>query len=83
MTTRQKQHDAVYGYIRLNYNGDDMIDDVINIIYQYYLIKIDSKILSLEKQMTLLDLVYNQPKSQEDLQYLESIDTELLFRASE
>ena len=41
-----KQRDIVYGYVRINYDGQNMVNDIIQIIYQYYLIVLDSVILT-------------------------------------
>ena len=41
-----KQRDTVYGYVRMNCNGNNMVKDIIEIIYQYYLIILDSVILT-------------------------------------
>lgn len=41
-----KQRDTVYGYVRMNYVGQNMANDIIQIIFTYYLIILDSVILT-------------------------------------
>ena len=81
----QRQRHAVHGYVRLNYHADHIADDVINIIHNYivYLIRIDSKILSLSEQSELLDLLHDQLAKQEEYESFKTINTKLLFRASD
>lgn len=83
MSHRQNQRDLVHGYVRLNCNHDNMVEDIINIIYEFYLIQIDSSILSSQESTELLDLLYKQLQKQDQHKDLKSIDAGLLFRASE
>ena len=75
-----EQRVIVYGYVRSNYNGS-IIKDIINIIYNYYLIRIASKLLHTEEQMALMDLLFTRIKRHN--KNIQSIDTKLLFRASD
>ena len=78
----QRQKDAVYGYVRLEY-GESFIKEIIGIIYQFYLIRIESNILNSEEKISLMDLLFNTLQKQEENQQMKSIDTKLLYRASE
>ena len=78
----QRQRDAVYGYVRLNY-GRNATKDIIGVIYKFYLITIASNILNLEEQSLFMDLLFCRLLKQEGNEDMKSIDTELLFRASE
>ena len=78
----QRQRDTVYGYVRLNYDGLFM-DDIINIIYTFYLIKIASNILNSEEKVSFIEFLFDQLKQQKKNGNIKSISTELLFRASE
>ena len=70
---------AVYGWIRENYK-ETFLDDIVNIIYQFYLITIDSNILSLDEQISLFNLLFDRIKQQKDIK---SMNTKLLYRGSE
>ena len=78
----QKQRDVVYGYVRLNYK-ETFIMDIIEIIYQFYLIKIDSNILNSNEKLSLLNLLFDALKKQTGNEEMKNIDTKLLYRASE
>ena len=76
MQTRQVH--AVNGWIRENY-GDDFLEDIVDIIFAYYRIIIESQILTETEKEDLMNLlVEKMPKSN-----IKSIETKLLFRASE
>ena len=81
-TTQQRQRDIVYGYVRLNYEVSFTLD-VIDIIYNFYLIQITSNILNLEEQCSFMNLLYNRLKQQKENENIKSINTKLLFRASD
>ena len=83
MSQRQRQRDTVYGFVRCNCKHENMIDDIINIIIDFYLIVIESNILSYEESETLLDLLHEQLKKQDDNKFMKYLDADLLFRASE
>ena len=51
-----KQRDTVYGYIRIYHKGQNVISDIIQIIVQFYLIPLDSVILTDQHD---IDLMYN------------------------
>jgi len=55
---QQLQRDTVYGWIRENCNG--FIEDIIKIILQFYLIHMDSHILSTKQQMEFLDFLFDK-----------------------
>ena len=72
---------AVYGWIRGNYD-QTFLDDISDIIYDFYLIRMDSKILSTSEQMELLDLVFTELTKANEKD-MKSIDAKLLYRGSE
>ena len=76
-----KLREAVYGWIRQNYDGS-LLDDIADIIYQFYLIKIESNILSSDEQISLFNLLFNQITKHEDNKDMKSIETKLLYRGS-
>ena len=82
MMATQRQKDAVYGYVRLNYNGL-VIEDIIRVIYHFYLIRIASNILTPDEQSSFMDLLFNRLKQQKGNENIKSISTKLLYRASE
>ena len=81
----QKQHDTVYGYIRQNHHYHNIPMDIIDIIYKFYLIKIDSKILTYNETFKLFQFMNNKlnenknNKNNIDIQF----EFELLYRWSE
>ena len=72
-----KQKCTVYGYVRMNYDGDNMIDDIINIIYQFYLIRIASNILTNEEAMAFMNLLFDNLRKQKGNENINTIDTKL------
>ena len=75
-----KQRDTVYGYIRINYKGPNMINDIIQIVYQYYLWTLDSVILTDQNDIdTFRNLL--APKFLSILN-IEDFHLELLYRNS-
>ena len=78
----QRQRDIVFGYVRTNYETL-IIDDIINIIYDYYLIRIASKILNVEEQSLFMELIFHRLKQQSENTDIKNIDTKLLFRESD
>ena len=73
---------AIYGWIRENYNGT-FLDDISDIIHTFYLIKIDSKILTTNEQAELSNLLLDEIKTKKGNENVKYFDTEFLFRASE
>ena len=73
---------AVTGWIRENYQTA-LIDDIINIIYAYFWIIIDSAILTSMEQLALLDLLFVTLREQQGNENITKMDINLLFRASE
>ena len=78
----QRLRDTVSGYVRQNY-GDDIPIDIVRVIYEFYSIQIESNILLPEEQLNLLTLLYDTFIKQKEHQHIKSINTKLLFRASE
>ena len=79
----QKQRDIVYGYMRLTF-GDSYPTDIVNVVYEYYLLRIASVILDSNEQMSLIDLLLRKLTDQsEDQEKIKSVDTKLLYRGSE
>ena len=77
-----KQKKTVCGFMRINF-GDEYPLDIIKIIYEYYVIRIASNILTSSEQIALLDLLYEKLSSKYESKNVSSIDTALLFRVSE
>ena len=82
MTTIHSSDLTVHGWIRENYLND-LLDDIINIIYRYFLIRIDSKILNENEQVSLMNLLFEKLKKQSENKDMKYLGTELLFRGSE
>ena len=78
----EKQQKTVYGYLRNNYDGI-YPDDIIKLIYMFYLLSIDSKIINDEEQSSLLNLLYNTLKEKDNYKNMKSMNVELLYRGSE
>ena len=76
----ERQHKTVYGYVRNNYHSIIPID-IIKIVLLFYIIRINSNILTSSEQSSLLNLLFeNLNKKNKNIK---SIDTKLLYRASE
>ena len=78
-----RQRDTVYGYVRRNCTAQNMINDIIEIVYEYYLIRIASNILNAQEQASFLNVLWNALKQQKGNENIKSINTKLLYRASE
>ena len=78
----QQQRDSVYGYVRKHYDGL-FITDITEIIFQSYLIEIESNILSSDEKLSLMNLLYNTLKQQAGNNDIKYIETALLYRASD
>ena len=74
---------VVYGYVRMNYKEDNMVDDIIGIIYEYYLLKIVSKLLTSNEEIALRDLIFTALKKQKDNKNMTEFDAKILYRASD
>ena len=72
----------VWGYVRLHHL-DGIIDDIINIIYDYYFIALASQILDEKEQFIFMDFLFDQLSAQKENENMKSINTKLLFRASD
>ena len=79
---QERQNKTVYGYVRRNYNGI-CPNDIIKVIYSFYLLSMDSNILTDNEQISLLNLIYDKLTKTKEFKRVKSIDTELLYRASE
>ena len=77
-----KQRLTVYGWIRENYDKQ-FLDDIINIIFIFYRIKLDTKILTQKEQESFYKFLFDSLKAQKMNQNMKSINTKLLFRASQ
>ena len=77
----QRMKDTVHGWVRENYDGV-CVDDIINIICQFYLIRIHSNILSSNEQSLLYNLLFGEIKQHKGNENMKSIITELLYRGS-
>lgn len=78
----QRCRDSVYGYVRENYDGV-FITDIVEIIYEFYLIRIESNILSSNEESALMDLLHDALRKQQGNENMRLIETQLLYRASE
>ena len=78
----ERQELAVHGFVRRNYNRR-YPDDVITIIYTFYLLRMESNILDFNEQMSLMNLLFEALGKQKGNESIKSIHTSLLFRASE
>ena len=70
--------DTVHGWIRENY-GDNFLDDIAQLIFTFYRVILDSKILSDSEREALMNLLFEKMPNQNKI----SMKTKLLFRASE
>ena len=82
LTMALRQELAVYGWVRENYDAT-FLDDIINIIFSFYRLVLDTQILNQQEQELFLKLLFDTLTKQEMNKNMRSINTELLFRASE
>ena len=78
----QRIKDTVYGYVRMNY-ANMCPFDIISVIYQFYLLRIESNILDSQQQINLLNLLYDTIKGQKGNENINTMETKFLFRASD
>ena len=78
----QRQNKTVYGYVRENYDGI-CPEDIVKLIYEFYLFSLDSKIMNDNEQMLLLHLLYDTLTKKDKYKNTKSIDFKFLYRASE
>ena len=78
----QDQLLAVSGWIRENFN-QSFLDDLIQIVLAFYCLKLESSILSQDEKESLLNLLFDVLKKQEMHKNIRSMDTKLLFKASQ
>ena len=78
-----KQKLTICGWMRESFQSNMDLTDVINIIYQYYMIQICSNILSSDESLSLLNLLFDTLKENEIYKDIKCIDVHLLFRANE
>ena len=78
----QRQRDIVSGWIKKIYH-EPLPEDIINMIFIFYRIIIESNILSLDEQTSLLNLVFDALKKHPKQKDITSIEANLLYRASE
>lgn len=74
----QRQLLTVYGWIRGNYDGD-FLDDIIDIIFTFYRLLLESKILTEPEIEGFINLLFDKVPNENK----KSLSTKLLFRASE
>ena len=77
-----RQKKTVYGFVRKRCDGL-CIPEIIEIIFQFYLISIPSEILYENEQISLYNLLFETLKKQKEYANIKSIDAKLLYRASE
>ena len=82
MASEQRYNDIVNGWIKGNYDGIFLMD-IIKIIYNYYLLKIESNLLNAKEQESFLNLLFDHFNKQKDDENLKLINTNLLYRGSE
>ena len=78
----KRQIDIVHGYVRSNFD-ELVVQDIIRIIWNFYLIRIASNILSSNEQSSFMNLLFNRLKQQKGNENIKSINTKLLYRASD
>eukprot|EP01084_Bolivina_argentea_P055418 101614_1 len=76
-----RQQLVVFGYARAQEKSCP--DDIMHLIYKFYLIMINSTILSSDEQVAILSIMYDQIKYVTQKKVIRSIDTRLLYRATE
>ena len=69
--------------MRENLKTDMDLKDIISIVYEYYLIRINSNILTSDEQLSSMNLLLATLKQNDRYKHIKSIDTEFLFRASD
>ena len=72
----------VNGYVRQNWDGIYPVE-IVKLIYEFYLLTMDSNILDKTEQISLLDLLWDRLRQQPENKNMKDMDTKLLFRASE
>ena len=83
LTMEEKHELTVYGWMRENLQTNMDMKYIISIIYEYYMISIDSNILSVKEQVALMNLLYDKLKGFKKFKHIQAINAQLLFRASE
>lgn len=78
----RRQQLTVHGYVNQNYETNKNMIDIIEIIYAYYLIIMDTFILSSDEQMKFIQMLHDKLKQIQSNNKL-SFNTNLLFRGSE
>ena len=79
----ERQRKAVAGWIRENYDTS-FLTDIIRIIYNFYRLGLDSNILKDSGlKQSFLNLLFDQLMKQKENKDIKTMDTQLLFRASE
>ena len=73
----------VCGYARENFKCKIHLDDILSIIHQYNLLSVDTHILSTDEQIGFMDLLFRTFNKHNPKQSVTTINTNLLFRASE
>lgn len=73
---------AVYGFMRSNFKKV-CPTDIIDIICEFYRSSIASKILQGDDDISLSNLIFDTLKKQKGNEDIKSMDTQLLFRASD
>ena len=76
-----KHHALVHGYVR-NLSCE-FVSDIIELVFKFYFLCFDSKLLNDDEQMALMNLLWDRFNEKEASNNLKSIDINLLFRASE
>ena len=79
----QQQRDIVHGYVRLIYKPL-IPTEIIEIIYSFYLLVIESSILTNNESLSLYNLLYDAlSKQNSNSSKIINLSIDLLFRASE
>ena len=76
------ERDTVYGYVRQNYDGT-LAEEIIEIIYKFYLVIISTNILSKPEQAWFMYLLFDRLSQQKQNKNMKFINLELLYRASD
>ena len=79
---QQRQELTVHGYVKRNYKQNIPIE-IIEMIYKFYLLFFDTKIMNDDEQLSLVNLVWNELKKHDNCKDMRGMNFDLLYRASE
>ena len=77
-----RQEKTVYGYVERNYK-EIMPKEIIELILKFYLLYFDTKIMTDDEQLSLVNLIWNKLKKSDGNQDMKGVTFDLLYRGSE